>query len=137
MIELGHLAIEVTRNCNMYCAHCLRGDPENAAASIDLLDRLFSQVSHVDVYKRQGFDTGKSTCGEGKTDFSGRFLLHPPYASRFFAEGFRPPGTRLRRNGIFGSEGQPEPLRRIPSPPCKEANAGKEDRKAREKEGKG
>lgn len=48
MIELGHLAIEVTRNCNMYCAHCLRGDPENAAASIDLLDRLFSQVSHVE-----------------------------------------------------------------------------------------
>lgn len=39
-IEVNNLILEVTRRCNMHCAHCLRGN----AQSIDMPPNLIKNV---------------------------------------------------------------------------------------------
>lgn len=43
---LGALSVEVTRRCNMHCAHCLRGEAENENLMPGLVDKLldYTQV---------------------------------------------------------------------------------------------
>ena len=41
------LAIEVTRKCNMHCAHCLRGQAENKDLSPDYLHQLLDQTDTI------------------------------------------------------------------------------------------
>ena len=38
------LAVEVTRRCNMHCAHCLRGEAENKDISYEVMDALLRHV---------------------------------------------------------------------------------------------
>ena len=40
------VVIEVTRRCNMNCAHCLRGDAQNLDISIDVIDRFFDAFAN-------------------------------------------------------------------------------------------
>lgn len=42
-IVIENLIIEVTRNCNMRCQHCLRGDAENRKFDISILKNLLDQ----------------------------------------------------------------------------------------------
>lgn len=43
----SELAIEVTRRCNMGCAHCLRGEAENLNMPDEYLERFFEHVEGV------------------------------------------------------------------------------------------
>lgn len=44
---IENLAIEVTRKCNMNCAHCLRGNAQNMNIDTDYIDRLLEDVSGI------------------------------------------------------------------------------------------
>lgn len=44
---IENLAIEVTRKCNMNCAHCLRGDAQNMNIDTDYIDALLVDVSGI------------------------------------------------------------------------------------------
>lgn len=46
-LEIYNAVIEVTRRCNMSCAHCLRGDAETIDISDEYLDKFFSKVSFI------------------------------------------------------------------------------------------
>ena len=46
-LDLMNLAIEVTRKCNMSCAHCLRGDAQNVDINIDLLEPFLENVESI------------------------------------------------------------------------------------------
>lgn len=48
ILELKHLMLEVTRQCNMSCAHCMRGEAENLSISKDVLERLFADTRHIE-----------------------------------------------------------------------------------------
>lgn len=46
-MQLSNLVIEITRQCNIRCDHCLRGEAENKDIPVDTLDKLLSQVSSI------------------------------------------------------------------------------------------
>lgn len=46
-LAIHDLCIEVTRRCNMNCAHCMRGDAMNRDLDPALLDKLFSRLSGI------------------------------------------------------------------------------------------
>ena len=46
-MELNNVVIEVTRNCQLWCAHCLRGDAQNITISKEILDDFLSQVDWI------------------------------------------------------------------------------------------
>lgn len=47
MLNIGDLAIEVTRRCNMQCAHCLRGDPQHIDMPIKHVFSLMKRVRSI------------------------------------------------------------------------------------------
>lgn len=47
-IKIETLCLEVTRRCNMSCAHCMRGDAENLDADSSLIPRIFDGVTEID-----------------------------------------------------------------------------------------
>lgn len=46
-IKIQDLILEVTRRCNMKCAHCLRGDAEALDMPEQLIDRLLADVDEI------------------------------------------------------------------------------------------
>lgn len=46
-VSLNACILEVTRRCNMTCAHCLRGNAENLDMDVVLVDLLMSQVNDI------------------------------------------------------------------------------------------
>ena len=58
MIKLNYdaLVIELTRRCNLHCAHCLRGDAQDVNISTAVIDRI---VSNVDNCRRFAFTGGE------------------------------------------------------------------------------
>lgn len=49
--HIQELILEVTRECNMHCAHCLRGnipDSENKQMSTDMITEILSHIKHID-----------------------------------------------------------------------------------------
>jgi len=46
-VAVENLAIELTRRCNLKCAHCMLGGCENKEISDETLDRIFEEVSTV------------------------------------------------------------------------------------------
>lgn len=47
MLQIDSLAIEVTRRCNMGCAHCMRGDAQQKDMPDDILYDFLKQVSSI------------------------------------------------------------------------------------------
>ena len=47
-IHINSLALEVTRRCNMHCAHCLRGDAQNQDMDPAMVSTFLSQVDTID-----------------------------------------------------------------------------------------
>jgi hypothetical protein len=41
------VAIEVTRRCNMFCKHCLRGEQQNKDIKKEYIDTLFSNIGYI------------------------------------------------------------------------------------------
>lgn len=51
---LQNLMIEVTRNCNLSCHHCLRGASESKTVSLNDVSVLFKQLDRVDTLTLSG-----------------------------------------------------------------------------------
>lgn len=47
MLNYDSLAIEVTRRCNMHCAHCLRGNAKNVDIKNEYIEKMLSNVEHI------------------------------------------------------------------------------------------
>lgn len=45
---LEELHLEITRNCTLYCEHCLRGDKECVSMDLNTLENVFKDVTAVD-----------------------------------------------------------------------------------------
>ena len=43
------ISIELSRKCNLDCAHCMRGNSENLSISVDLLNKFFDEVKSTNV----------------------------------------------------------------------------------------
>lgn len=54
LINLKSLVVEITRQCNMQCEHCMRGDPEPVDFYCSLSERLCSQLKHIDALTLTG-----------------------------------------------------------------------------------
>lgn len=46
-ISVRDLVFEVTRRCNMHCAHCLRGAAQNLDITTQIIDRTFDQIGQI------------------------------------------------------------------------------------------
>lgn len=46
-ISFDYLVIEITRRCNLNCAHCLRGDPQELDISNKIIDNLLEQTETI------------------------------------------------------------------------------------------
>lgn len=44
---LGGVMIEITRKCNMQCAHCMRGDAQNKTITKEVIDALLNNVTEI------------------------------------------------------------------------------------------
>lgn len=62
-IHVEDLVIEVTRDCNMQCEHCLRGPKENIDINPKYVYSLFSQLSSIDIIT---FTGGEPSLVSGK-----------------------------------------------------------------------
>ena len=51
LITFKRLILELTRQCNMRCAHCMRGEPEDKTIGTGILERLFREVRHIEHLK--------------------------------------------------------------------------------------
>lgn len=57
-LNINELAIEVTRKCNLKCAHCFRGDSQNVDLDIDSIEKLFHNDEYEINYIRSILITG-------------------------------------------------------------------------------
>ena len=46
-LAVDNLILEVTRRCNMACAHCMRGDAQNKDMTREIIDRVLENISSV------------------------------------------------------------------------------------------
>lgn len=46
-IEIYNLAVEITRKCQLKCAHCLKGDAQNVDMSPEIIDKLLESVCSI------------------------------------------------------------------------------------------
>lgn len=62
-IGIENLSLELTRKCNLQCAHCLRGGCENKEMSDETIDRIFEEVSAIGLLH---FIGGESSLATGR-----------------------------------------------------------------------
>ena len=46
-LSIENLVIEVGRNCNLNCPHCLRGDANTSGMTNEIVDKIFENISYV------------------------------------------------------------------------------------------
>lgn len=46
-MKLHHLTVEITRQCNLHCAHCVRGDAQDVTITPEIIDKLLDQIDAV------------------------------------------------------------------------------------------
>mgnify|MGYP000373554953 FL=1 len=44
-LPFHRIMFEITRRCNLCCAHCFRGEPQNIDISEEIIDRSLDQIS--------------------------------------------------------------------------------------------
>ena len=47
-ITMTSIYLEITRQCNLQCKHCLRGDPQNMSMSNNQIDRILNNFGWLD-----------------------------------------------------------------------------------------
>lgn len=47
-LAFNNLVVEITRRCNMACAHCMRGEAQDYDISKEVIDTLLDRTSHID-----------------------------------------------------------------------------------------
>lgn len=53
-LYIGTLGVEVTRRCNLQCAHCMRGDAQEKDLDLNALDRLLCKTEGIDTFVLTG-----------------------------------------------------------------------------------
>ena len=53
-LQFYDLAVEITRRCNMSCAHCLRGDAQNMDMSFEMFKKLLDITEGIDTLSFTG-----------------------------------------------------------------------------------
>lgn len=46
-MDIQNLVLEITRRCNMHCAHCLRGEAEDKDMDFAVIDRILELADSV------------------------------------------------------------------------------------------
>lgn len=46
-MKLNHLVVEITRQCNLHCTHCVNGDAQDVTITPEIIDKLLDQISAV------------------------------------------------------------------------------------------
>lgn len=46
-VAIEHLTVEITRRCQLKCAHCLNGDAQNVDMSAEIIDKLLDSVCSI------------------------------------------------------------------------------------------
>ena len=54
MLYIHNLELIVTKNCNLACRHCMRGESENKEMNLSLLHRLFKRKMHIETLYLNG-----------------------------------------------------------------------------------
>ena len=60
-MKVCNLILEVTRRCNMNCAHCLRGDAQNRDADPALIPKIFDGIDDIDTITFTGGEPALNT----------------------------------------------------------------------------
>ena len=60
-MEYSNLIVEVTRNCQFQCQHCLRGDRENLNISTDIIDTLLEDTEYISMLTFSGGEPSLAT----------------------------------------------------------------------------
>lgn len=60
-MKVCNLILEVTRRCNMNCAHCLRGDAQNMDADPALIPKIFDGIDDIDTITFTGGEPALNT----------------------------------------------------------------------------
>ena len=47
-LQLRLLCLELTRQCNLACAHCARGEAQDAVIKREYIDRVLDQIDYMD-----------------------------------------------------------------------------------------
>ena len=47
-LNVRTLLLELTRQCNLECMHCFRGESENKYMSVDMIEKIFKNIARVD-----------------------------------------------------------------------------------------
>ena len=61
-MNLNHLSIELTRECNLHCAHCMRGDVQNVTITPEIIDKLLDNVNAIWKLHLTGGERLNRTC---------------------------------------------------------------------------
>jgi hypothetical protein len=48
-MKIHSLVLEITRRCNINCAHCLKGEKQNVAMSFEVIDAVFKKFTDITV----------------------------------------------------------------------------------------
>ena len=46
-LSIDNLVLEIGRNCNLNCPHCLRGKAETLEMTKEMIDKIFENISYV------------------------------------------------------------------------------------------
>ena len=42
---IDYLSVEITRKCQLKCAHCMKGEAQNIDMSVEVIDKLLESVN--------------------------------------------------------------------------------------------
>lgn len=83
-LSFQDLAVEVTRRCNMNCAHCMRGEAQDIDLDLEKFDKFLENVSHIDTITFTGGEPTLNinairhileTCKKNKIDVYNFYLV--------------------------------------------------------------
>lgn len=64
-LHIHRLSFEMTRQCNLACAHCARGEAQNAVIKREYIDRVLDQIDYA------GRCNGRTTLSPGRNQGTG------------------------------------------------------------------
>ena len=102
-LYIKNLCIEITRRCNMRCAHCMRGDAESVDISLKHISNLLRHVRYIHHFNITG----------GEPSLNVRAIRH--ILERVCAYGITVNNFYIVTNGSVASrsEGFPNPIHEI------------------------
>lgn len=95
-IHFDSLVIETTRRCNMRCAHCMRGEPQDSDINNDVLDSLFSKTGSVGVLTFTGGEPTMNIDAIEQTLYCCKYYNVPIQGVNIVINGKRVPNRFLK-----------------------------------------